>query len=230
MQEGEIIVSGSDISPYLNAKDIDFLNQVDTVIERSIAQSDPTYAFNFGRSLWKDGHLKGLALSKFLAKLSQQWVMFQNGSVNERFEDAVNAEIGISPQTVRKYSSMWENVFENDNIPDSVKSQLYGKPIKSLLLLNAAARDDDGLDWYEVGNASTGNEIRDLVRAARGEQTSSKNAIRIVLTRDGTLKVYRGGGSQEYVIIGNLDLSLLGDPDVKKAVSRLVDRGGVIWA
>jgi len=227
MQEGEIITAGSDISPVLSRKDVEFLNEVDRVIAQSILQADPTYAFDFGRMVWKDGHLKGLALAKFLAKLNQQWYQFGAGDVQERFEDAVTAEIGISAQTVRKYSSMWENLFENDEIPEETKKLLYGKPIKSLLLLTAVARDGELIDWHDVGEASTGNEIRDLVRAVRGEQTSSSSALRIVLDRQGRLKVQKGMG--ESTVIGTINLELLSDPDLKKAVMRIVDRAGIIW-
>lgn len=228
MQEGEIIVAGSDISPLLSKRDVEFLDEVDKVIAQSILQSDPTYAFDFGRTVWKDGHLKGLALAKFLAKMGQQWYQFQVGDTSERFEDAVNSEIGISAQTVRKYSSMWENLFENDEIPEATKKLLYGKPIKSLLLLTAVARDGEPIDWGDVGEASTGNEIRDLVRAVRGEQTSSKSALRIVLDRQGQLKVQKGMNG-ETIIIGNINLALASDPDIKKAIMRITERAGVIW-
>ena len=191
-EDSEVIVSGLDLSPIFTTRDVEFLNQVDEVIQRSIIQADPTYAFDFGRSLWKDGHLKGLALAKFLSKMGQRWDMFQMGEVEERFEDAVSSEIGISPQTVRKYSSMWENLFENEDIPIEVRKALYGKPIKTLLLLTAAARDEDELNWGEVVSASTGNEVRDIVRKARGEQTSSKNSLRITLDRSGQLSLRRG--------------------------------------
>lgn len=225
-----MVVSGTDIAPIFTQRDLDFLNEVDEVIERSIIQADPTYAFNFGRTLWKDGHLKGLALAKFLSKMEQQWSLFQMGDVQERFEDAVSAEIGISPQTARKYSSMWENIFENEDIPLEYRQMLFGKPIKSLLLLTALARDGESVDWRQVSEASTANEIRDIIRDERGEQTSSKSALRIVLTRYGHLKVQRGMDG-ESVVFGNINIDLVEtNPDVKKAVQRIVDRGGISWA
>lgn len=228
-EDNDLMISnGMDLSPMFNQKDLDFLNEVDEVIERSIIQADPTYAFNFGRTLWKDGHLKGLALAKFLAKMSQQWHVFSMGEVEERFEDAVSSEIGISPQTVRKYANMWENLFENDEIPAEYRALLYGKPIKSLLLLTAAARDGDDIDWEEVTNASTGNEIRDIVREARGEQTSSKNSLRIRLSRSGKLEVQRGFDGP-ITVFGYIELTLRDDPDVDAAITRLVERAGVHW-
>jgi hypothetical protein len=224
-----MLVGGMDISPMFTSKDFEFLQEVDTVIERSVLQADPTYAFNFGRLLWKDGHLKGLALAKFLSKMSQHWDQFQLGEVQDRFEDAVSSEIGISPQTVRKYTGMWENLFENDEIPEDVRKQLFGKPIRSLLLLNAAARDGDDLDWEGIAGASTGNEIRNLVREARGERTSSSSAIRIILYPSGTL-VMRKGSDLSDTIIGELDVDQMRkSPDVNKAITRIIDRAGILW-
>ena len=225
-----VISGGTDISPMFTQKDFDFLDEVDTVIERSIIQADPTYAFNFGRLLWKDGHLKGLALAKFLSKMGQQWNIFQMGDVTERIEDAVTAEIGISPQTVRKYSNMWESLFENDEIPELTRKMLYGKPIGSLLLLTAVARDGEDVNWEEVANASTKNEIRDIVREARGEQTSSKTALRIVLDRSGLLKCRVGMDGEEFDF-GTINLTEASlNPTVKKAVTRIVERAGIAWA
>lgn len=223
-----VVSNGTDLAPMFTQKDFEFLGQVDEVIQQSIIQADPSYAFNFGRALWKDGHLKGLALAKFLAKLGQQWHLFSMGDVEERFEDAVSSEIGISPQTVRKYSAMWENLFENEDIPIEYRQMLYGKPIKSLLLLNAVARDGEGVDWREVANASTGNEIRDIVKTARGEQTSSKNALYLRLNRFGSLEVQRGFEG-EVKSFGYLDVDKQDDPDIKAAITRLVERGGILW-
>ena len=224
-QESEIVVSGSDISPLLNKGDIEFLDSIDGVIARAIVQADPGVVFEFGRSLWRDGHVKGLGLAKLLGKTAQQWSVFQMGEVQERFEDAISAEIGISAQTARKYADMWEALFENPSISSYVKKALYGKPIKSLLLLTAAARDEDDIDWDQVAAASTVNEVRDLVRDARGGKTSSGTSVSIIMSASGELRAKCGESS---AIIGRLNVDI-DDPIIKKAIQRIVDRSGILW-
>jgi hypothetical protein len=224
-QESDIIVSGSDISPLLSEGDMEFLNSIDGVIRSAIIQSDPGVIFDFGRTLWKDGHIKGLGLAKLLGKTSQQWSVFQMGEVTERFEDAISAEIGISAQTARKYADMWEALFENPSISTQDKKALYGKPIKSLLLLTAAARDEDDINWKAVGEASTVNEVREIVRDARGGKTSSNSSVKIIMSANGEIRAKCGESS---AVIGHLSVNEE-DPIIKKAIQRIVDRSGILW-
>jgi hypothetical protein len=224
------IGNGMDLAPLLGEREKTALDGIDTLIQSSIIQGDPSEIFSFGRGLWKAGHMNSLMLAKLLSKASQQWQMFQMGDNTDRFEDAVQAEIGISPQTTRKYSQLWDNVFDNENIPIKVRLALYGMPIKSLLLLTGAARDGDQLDWEKVAAASNGSEIRDMVREVRGERTSSKTSTRIKMDRFGQLTVLPKGGSPYGTKIGTLDVNLAEkDPEVKRAITRIVERSGILW-
>lgn len=201
---------------------------VDTVIENSILQLDPQPALEFGRNLRREGQLKGLALAKLLAKLNQNWEKFKASGMDERIEDVVYVSTGIAPITTRKYVRLWEDLFENPTIPDEVKTQLKGKSIKSLLLLTAAAKDGDDIDWKAVSKAESGAEIRDLVRDVRGPATSSESALFFTLDRDGTIYVRKGSEAQK-TMIGKLLIGQMDNPIIEKAITKLVDRGGILW-
>jgi len=203
-------------------------SDVEEVIANSKIQADPRPALEFGRNLRRDGQLKGLALAKLLYMLDGDWALFKHSGIEEDIEEIVFVEMGISPQTTRKYIRLWEDVFENPAIPGSVKEQLYGKSVKSLLLLTAAARDGDDIDWDKVSNAENGAEIRDLVRGVRGPTTSSETSIMLKMERDGTLFAVKGTSPQRYTI-GKLLVGAMDDPVISKAIIRLMERGGILW-
>lgn len=225
---GSEIESNYDQSLLITPTEEKIFIEVDKVISDSLIQADPRPALAFGRNLRRDGQLKGLALAKLLSMLDSKWSLFQSAGIEERIEDIVIVEMGISPQTTRKYIRLWDDLFENPDIPTTVKEQLYGKSIKSLLLLTAAARDGDDIDWESVSKAENGAEIRDLVRGVRGPTTSSETSISITMDRDGTLYAKRGT-ELERSQIGRLLIGEMDNPIIDKAITRLVERGGILW-
>jgi hypothetical protein len=82
---------------------------------------------------------------------------------------------------------MWRNIFASDYVPDEIKAKLHSKPIKELLLITSAVEEGslthDELETVVVADES---KIREMVKTARGNQTSSKTAVVLSLqVRDG---------------------------------------------
>jgi hypothetical protein len=201
---------------------------VDKAVSDSLLQADPQPALAFGRRLRREGQLKGLALAKLLAKLDQNWEMFKRTGIEEDVETIVEVEMGITPQTTRKYVRLWEDLFENADITESIKDRLYGKSIKSLLLLTAAARDGDDLDWEAVASATNGAEIRDIVRGVRGPATSSETSILLTMDRDGTIYARRGSDAERHMV-GRLLIGEMNNQIIERAITRIIERAGVLW-
>jgi hypothetical protein len=217
-----------DQSLLITPAEFELFSDVDTVVASSLIQADPRPALEFGRRLRRDGQLKGLALAKLLSCLDKNWAMFQTTGMEERIEDIVFVEMGISPQTTRKYIRLWEDLFENPMIAQDIKNKLFGKSIKSLLLLTAAARDGDDIDWSRIANAENGAEIRELVRDARGPTTSSEASVLLMMDREGILYAKRGSDGDR-LMVGRLLIGEMDNQIIEKAINRIVERGGVIW-
>jgi hypothetical protein len=211
------------------------IQNIDEAVNRSIAAGDPLIALEYGRSLQLEGQVRGLALAKMLYKMKKNWAIFVSAGVEDDFETVVYSVNGYKPGTIDKYVRLWENVFENATLEEELKNRLAALPIGQLLLLSAAASDGDlsRADWDKVTVASNKEEVRDIVREARGERTSSGTAVSLKLyDRDGgqhprgTLVAYQG---DESIVVGYLtmdDESLLFD----KAKSRLVNGAGIQYA
>jgi len=205
---------------------------VDEVLGRALTVGDPLIALEYVQSLQKDSLVKGLAIAKMMYKIKQNWQLFEIAGVQDTFENVVETQNGYAPATVEKYIRMWESIFENDSIPEDIKNQLSGRPIRDLLLLTAAAREgslnDD--DWERVSVAADSQGVREIVRKARGEATSSRSAITIFLqVRDGaypmgSLYIARDGVR---TMIGSLDVESE-DDDVKKAIARICNSAHVL--
>lgn len=207
------------------------LNEVDTIIARSVASGDPLLAADYGMQLMRQAAMRGLALAKLLHGIQSNWELFQSAGIEEDFEDFAEAHMNVSAQTAKKYSAMWAAVFASEYVPTETKLRLQSKPIKELLLITAAV-EEGSLTNEELNEVAVADEsrIRDMVKQARGIQTSSKTAISISrVMRDGkyaagTLLAHQDGRTE---VIG----SLVTDLDEKsfglKAIARIVNSVGI---
>jgi len=211
------------------------IQNIDEAINRSIAAGDPLIALEYGRSLQVEGQVRGLALAKMLYRMKKNWNIFVSAGVEDDFETVVYSVNGYKAGTIDKYVRLWENVFENASIEEGLKNRLAALPIGQLLLLSAAASDGDltNADWDKVIVASSKEEVRDIVREARGERTNSGTAVSLKLyDRDGsqyprgTLVAYQG---EDSVVVGYLTMDDL-SPLFDKAKSRLINGAGIQYA
>ena len=204
-------------------------DEVDAVVDASIIMGDPERAFEYGISIKRRAAVTSYALAKLLYKLKKTWSTFQ---IEGEFEDVVYERLGTPKQTTVKYVRMWENIFDNPDIPESTKHILMGRPIRDTLLLTAAAKD--GMTLEELRNAALAPDqaaIRDMVSETRGAQTSSSAALRmyIVTRKDhsqwvpGTLLVKRGDGP--YKPMGTLFIQYE-DEDVQIGIARVTNNTG----
>lgn len=212
----------------LEDKDSEVFDYIDTLIERSIAVGDPLIALEYVQRLQKETLVKGLAIAKVMFKMRQNWSFFEVAGVGDTFENLVEATNGYAPATVEKYVRMWESIFENDKLSPEIKNRLSGRPIRDLLLLTAAAREGSlsDADWDKVLVAGDSHDVRNIVRKARGEVTSSKNAVLPILQIHdngaapiGTVYGYDNGVKKE---AGNLNVGSA-DLFVQKIIARLVN-------
>lgn len=216
------------LAGFLKDADKQMFETVDTVVARSLATGDPLIALEFARSMQREGLLRGLAIAKLMYKIKQSWNLFEVAGVGDTFESIVQTQNGYSPETVEKYIRMWEGIFENPDIDDELKHQLSGRPISDLLLLTAAAREGSlsSEEWSRVAVAPDSHTVRDIVRKARGDTTSSKTAVipRIQMRADGTfprgaLYVYENGNP---VLFGSIDVDTDSEA-AKKAIARIIN-------
>lgn len=188
--------------------------EIDAVVDRAITSGDPLIATEYGNQLRRTIISKGIGLAHLLYGLKSNWVLFRAAGIEEEFGDFINAHMQIASRTADKYADMYEVVFVNAQLPDDLKLQLAKKPMKELLLLTAAVRegslDRDDLEDVAVLDYSG---VRDRVRAARGDATSSYIVVygRLVQREQakyppGTIVAY-GNGEEEAIGYLKLDAS-----------------------
>lgn|SRR5574340_608681 len=222
----EPIGNGIDTAIQLKAGDREVLRMVDTAVDSAIAQGDLGPAITFGRALRRQMQASGLALAKLLYKLREAWELFKAAGIDDDFVDVIYTEMGVAPGTTAKYVALWESLFANPQIPPEVKQNLESKPMRSLILLTAAARDED-FDWEKVVDATTPHEIREIVREHRGQQTSSGSALILEINlRDGKLTARKG---DETAAIGVLAVKEYPtNPLVASAIDRILSSAGIM--
>lgn len=213
----------------ITEREIQQFDEVDEVIDSSLIIGEPDKIFEFGLYVKRTAAITSYVLAKLLWRLKNSWDSF---SIEGEFVDVVYERLGTPAQTTRKYVNMWESIFENPEIPEATKYILMGRPIRDTLLLTASAKE--GMTPDELRNAALAPDqdtLRDLINKARGEQTSSSNALflTLVLREDdtnyprGTLLCRRGrDGAVKAWGIFKVDDT---DPDVSQAIARTMSVG-----
>lgn len=222
----EQLSNGIDTAIQLKPGDREILKMVDMVVDSAVAQGNLIPATVFGQALRRQMQASGLALSKLLYRIKESWDLFKSAGVDDEFLDVIYAEMGVAPGTTTKYVALWESIFANPKVPVEVKEVLESKPMRSLILLTAAARDDD-FDWEKVVEANTQHEIREIVREHRGQQTSSGTALRLEINlRDGKIFAYKGN---ETAPVGLLLLSeYKNNPLIASAIDRIISGANIM--
>lgn len=210
--------------------------EIDTILDRAITAGDPLIAAEYGNQLSNAIRLKGVALAKLFYGLRNNWALFRASGIEEDFADFIDAHMTASGATAEKYANMYEAVFVNPQVPEQLKGQLAAKPMESLLLLTAAVRegsfDQDDLEDVIILDK---NGIRQKVREARGNVTSSRRAIHARLVqRDhsvypkGTLVVFGQAedGTEEIEAIGAFNLHIRSESG-KKYLQRIINTLGL---
>ncbi|MBE0573331.1 hypothetical protein IH575_00305 [Candidatus Dojkabacteria bacterium] len=220
MSDEMTIGNGVDLTVKLTAGDRKIFDMIDETIEQSIALGDVQPAMAMGRALRRGIQANGLALAKLLYKVSEAWEVFQ---YEDDLYEVIYTELGVAHSTAYKYINMWSAIFANPDIPDDVKQELEGKPIKALNLLTAAAREGEisEEDWERVADATTSSEVRGIVRDIRGERTSSRTAIVMeVNLTTGAIYARRGDDVQ---VVGMLLMSQRENSDlIDAAINKIV--------
>lgn len=221
MSSSEIDVAFDNDDVYLADGDLSIFDDVDKATARAIEQSDPQIATRLGRALHRGVRVQGVALCKLLSVMRDNWAQFQADGVEDNYYAVMESEIGLAVSTVSKYCDMWKSIFENGDISDEIKQRLLAKPVKTLLLLPALAKDAEAVDWNDVAKTTSHQEMRELVKWYRGSHTSSETAIHIRLDlQSGRLSARKGNGN--YVVFGILNLDKRSDHAVDGAIGRII--------
>jgi len=223
--EDHVPTTALDQAATLTTAERDSIDKIDNIVEKSLVKGDPGVALRYCYGLRRSGMVSGLATAKLLWSVKDHWDEF---ATSDTFEDAVLKETGYAPSTTRKYVEMWEALFENPAIAENIKLALACKPIGSLLLLKAGAKEGqfDDQDWKEIAGAHDQQAVRAVVDRRRGGQTSAANRLVILWERDGRLRAKRGDAGH-YVDVGFLPK----DPEsdvARDAIERIVRSAGVV--
>ena len=214
--------NGLDMLPPLDRKQLQsYLDEVDDAVNNAVLQGDPEIALQWAQSMRQEVQIRGLALAKLLYELHERWSLFEVAGLNEPFEQVIRDNLGYSPQTTKKYVSMWEMIVTYllpANVTDDIKDKVLRKGTKALSLITPSVKDAEGdFPWEAVARSSSVHDLRDLMATDR---TSCGNRRTLLLFPDGTLKVKRGttGQAKSFGLLNmNSD-----DPDIQDAVEYLI--------
>ena len=191
-------------------------DEIDEVMVISLAEKSPERALDFAASLAATGYLRGIQLARLLYELDEAWSEF---ATDDSVEDAVFKHLGTSPVTFSQYTRMYRYVLKN-------RPRLVGKPVRGLIGLIAAARDNEfsDSDWEEIYNAIDVAGMLTVRNRVRGTQTSGHARIVIEHSRDGYVKARQGDEVEELGFLTRKPLTEVG----RRALDRIQRGAGMV--
>lgn len=204
--------------------DLKEFKEIDKAIAQAIKDKDPAPIAKYGYRLRVLQQIGAVGVCKLSAALKDNWPSFVG--VDESWDDYAQAELGIEATTARNYARVWNNIFDNEELPQEVKSELAGWNVTSLVdIASAAERGELEGHWDEILAASNRSEVRNILRELRGQEITSANGLKLFLFKDGSLKAKVG--KTKYIAFGWLNLEE-DDETIMKAVSRIKDAAGIL--
>jgi len=220
METGDII-DMDELSFPLNADNL--FGLIDTIVQKSVAEGDPEGAFNLGRDFITIEKRSGKALGHLAFALKDRWTEF---NISERFEDVAIIHWDVSKVHLERLIRDTE-MLQSGVIPPQLQETFEQKGIRELNAISAAWQSGDlesVEDWERLANATDDYEARDIIREIRDLPPRS-HTLNIWMARTGDLYCTVGSGEQKY--IGHLDVDTMDDPDVEKAINRIINNSRI---
>lgn len=200
------------------------LSWVDEKVLGYIKDSDLDAATNMVLDMKRAAQLSGMSLAISLYYLEKYWERFETDT---NFFDELMVRTGFHRNTITTYTKVGKLLREE--APEGVREQLSNLRVNQLIpIANAVAQG------YEIGNetwqelVATEDEaaVREIIRDDVKESDPRESSLRLWVTRDGTIFAYKGKKSQQKYV-GSLEVES-DDPDVQKAVERIIKNAGML--
>ena len=124
--------------------------------------------------------------------------------------------------TVDRYINVWDKI-DQEMIPKAVQEKPMRElvPIASML---SQGFEPTKREWTKIELTSNSSELSAVIREIKGKKPR-KSGLTIQMERDGSLYVYK---DDDRFYIGYLDLNEEKNPDVEKAIERIISGANII--
>ena len=197
---------------------------VDLVIEDAVKHKDPEIALSYGAKLHESGQALWIAIASLTYEMKLRWG--KDFKSDDDFITVASARWNKGPETIRRYVEIWEWVIQKPGHPTERFLALLAKPAQGLWYIKQAAREGqiNESTWSEISKAPDIATLREIGKRVRGGDVGrAKDALKIMLESDGTIKARRKGA---YEVVGYLNLEE-DSTVVQSAIERIQNRSGI---
>jgi hypothetical protein len=217
---------------------LEFLEQVQGVVDNAVEERNESTAFQFARNLRHSVQVSAWGLAMLLYEMKKEWGEGKAFESTEDFNHVAGQMIGLAPDTVRRYIKTWDSVIEKPKYlvkgeptvkPHSKRrrEKLLGHALPSMYLLSSAAAEGQMSEehWKEAEQAPNQRAIRDIRNNIRGtEHLDRSDQLLIMLDTDGSIKARMGKDTYETIGFLNLELDSVA---ATTAIERIINRSGM---
>jgi hypothetical protein len=196
----------------------DVFSAIDNVIVNLNRTGDIQEATKVVNILIEIEGVSGKAKAKLWYGMNEWWEQNKKG---EDFADHITSTTPTKHRkTVLEYVNVWEQI-EQENIPKKVQA----KPMRELVpIANMLAQGYEPTKEQWVSIELADNDLGDVINRIK-KKKPRKSGLKIYLERDGSLNLWKNN-QKKYV--GFLDIKESSDPDIAKAIERIVSGAQII--
>ena len=209
----------------LQSEDIfDITTAVDDIVDTAIIKNNILYLINWAERFIASGQVAWMSMAHLVYETHRRWDEF---NIDDDFLMFMAFKLNRSPQTIKRMLEIWTWVFVKPKHNKQRFTMLLAKPPSGLWQIKQAAKE--GLlneeDWEQVVLAPNKQALSDVRKKVRGERGRAKDALKIMIESDGTLKARRTG---HYENIGFLNVNMADQSDIiAQAIERMINSAGI---
>lgn len=218
----DIVPSSNDRPIPFDYSDVEM--HVINLVEEAVKSDSPEYALEEGKRYIIAGRIAGMAVAQLAYELKNQWHKF---STSTPLEDFTAAYWGLSKVTLDRYIRIWE-MRRSPEIPAEVKSQIEQRDLSdqsAIATTWAAGYPITEDEWKDLAQAPDNGEVLSILRDIKGIEPRS-NSLTLKMDRDGTLRGYSRDRSEGF-FVGYLAIEEIDDPDVARAIRRILNSANI---
>lgn len=200
------------------------LSWVDTQITTWIKETNLDKAVEMVLEMKRAAQLSGMSLAIALYYLEKYWERFETDT---NFFDEMMTRTGFHRNTITTYTKVGRLLREE--APEDVREQLSNLRINQLVpIANAVAQgyEIETETWKELVDTEDETAVREIIRDDVREAAPRESALRLWVSRDGTIWAYKGKKS-ERKYVGSLEVDS-DDEVTQKAVERIIKNSGML--
>ena len=198
--------------------------RIDERVKDAAKKKNISLVIGWAEDMIAVGQVAWMSMAHLVYETNKRWEEF---GIDDDFSTFMGFHLNRSPQTINRMFEIWRFVFEVPKHSKQRFNMLLSKPPSGLWQIKQCAKE--GLltedDWQDIELAPNKDALSEVRKRVRGIRGRGKDALKVMMEADGTLKARRKG---RYENVGFLNVNMVNEsPIIQQAIERIINSSGI---